>query len=149
MGYKMALHLAISEGYVHTCRISKTQQFYISTVHTTHVCTYIHTYTELSTHQSCWQHERKGPSRTIHTCTYVRTYVPSSISPSVGWMIPCLMSSSLSRLRDNLRSRSTVEGTRARVTCSGQLCTYIYIYVRTYTHTHFIATTIKKCYYSI
>ena len=75
MGYKIALHLAISEGYVHTCRISKTQQFYISTVHTTHVRTYVHTYTELSTHQSCWQHERKGPSRTIHTCTYVRTYV--------------------------------------------------------------------------
>ena len=145
----MALYLAISEGYVHTCRISKTQQFYIRKHSSYYTCTYICTYTELSTHQSCWQHERKGPSRTIHTCTYVRTYVPSSISPSVGWMIPCLMSSSLSRLRDNLRSRSTVEGTRARVTCSGQLHTYIYIYIHTYTHTHFIATTIKKCYYSI
>ena len=37
------------------------------------------------------------------------TYISSSASSSGGLMIPCLMSSSLSCLRDNLRSRSAVE----------------------------------------
>ena len=82
----------------------------------------------------------------VHTdvlLTYV--YISSSISPSGGLMIPCLMSSSLSRLRDNLRSRSAVEHTGmskaqwTRVPYITYISTYtLHTYIRMSTYTLYI-----------